>query len=130
MATWNILWRFRVFYDHLLHFVFIWYIFPVLLSCTKKNLANLQSNQLIIKYVGWHVLTLFVFFSSFVLIKARRRAKLLRCNFLWPSTIPNQNYPNYRKMFLVDKKQKINCCHHLMQKWVMHLYKSMVINNL
>jgi hypothetical protein len=25
----------------LVHFVFIWYIFPVLVSCTKKNLATL-----------------------------------------------------------------------------------------
>jgi hypothetical protein len=27
MAIWNILWRLRTFYDHLVHFVFIWYIF-------------------------------------------------------------------------------------------------------
>jgi hypothetical protein len=27
MATWNILWRFGIFYDHLVHFVFIWYFF-------------------------------------------------------------------------------------------------------
>jgi hypothetical protein len=27
MAIWNILWRFGIFYDHLVHFVFIWYIF-------------------------------------------------------------------------------------------------------
>jgi hypothetical protein len=46
MATWNILWRFRVFYDHLLHFVFIWYSFPVLVSRTKKNLATLLGNSL------------------------------------------------------------------------------------
>jgi hypothetical protein len=26
-ATWNILWRFGIFYGHLVHFVFIWYIF-------------------------------------------------------------------------------------------------------
>jgi hypothetical protein len=31
------------FYDHLVHFVFIWYIFPALVSCTKKNLATLPS---------------------------------------------------------------------------------------
>jgi hypothetical protein len=30
-----------IFYDHLVNFVFIWYIFPVLVSCTKKNLATL-----------------------------------------------------------------------------------------
>jgi hypothetical protein len=35
MAIWNILW---LFHDHLVHFVFI---FPVLVSCTKKNLATL-----------------------------------------------------------------------------------------
>jgi hypothetical protein len=27
MATWNILWRFGILYDRLVHFVFIWYIF-------------------------------------------------------------------------------------------------------
>jgi hypothetical protein len=27
MAIWNILQTFRIFYDHLVHFVFIWYIF-------------------------------------------------------------------------------------------------------
>jgi hypothetical protein len=32
------------FYDHLLHFVFIWYmVYPVLVSYTKKNLASLRS---------------------------------------------------------------------------------------
>jgi hypothetical protein len=41
MAIWNILWRFGIFYDHLVHFVFIWYIFPVLVSCAEKNLATL-----------------------------------------------------------------------------------------
>jgi hypothetical protein len=35
------LWRFGIFYDHLVHFVFIWCIFPVLVSSTKKNLATL-----------------------------------------------------------------------------------------
>jgi hypothetical protein len=34
---WNILWRLGKFYD----FLVIWYIFPVLVSCTKKNLATL-----------------------------------------------------------------------------------------
>jgi hypothetical protein len=27
MATWNILWRSDIFYDHLIHFLFIWYNF-------------------------------------------------------------------------------------------------------
>jgi hypothetical protein len=30
-------------YDHLVNFVLIWYIFPVLVSRTKKNLATLGS---------------------------------------------------------------------------------------
>jgi hypothetical protein len=41
IAIWNILWTFGILYGHLVHFVFIWYIFPVLVSCTKKNLATL-----------------------------------------------------------------------------------------
>jgi hypothetical protein len=27
MAFWNILWRLVIFHDHLVHFVFTWYIF-------------------------------------------------------------------------------------------------------
>jgi hypothetical protein len=27
MAIWNILWRFGIFYAHLVHFVFVWYGF-------------------------------------------------------------------------------------------------------
>jgi hypothetical protein len=41
MAIWNILQTIGIFYDHLVHFVLIWYISPVLVSCTKKNLATL-----------------------------------------------------------------------------------------
>jgi hypothetical protein len=41
MAIWNILQTFGIFYDHLVHFMFIWDIFPVLVSCTKKNLATM-----------------------------------------------------------------------------------------
>jgi hypothetical protein len=33
MAIWNNFWIFGIFYDHSVHFVFIWYIFPVLVSC-------------------------------------------------------------------------------------------------
>jgi hypothetical protein len=40
IAIWSILRTFGIFHDHLVHFVFIWYIFPVLVSCTKKNLAD------------------------------------------------------------------------------------------
>jgi hypothetical protein len=42
-AIWNILVTFGIFYDHLVHFLFIWYIFPVLVSCAKKNLATLMT---------------------------------------------------------------------------------------
>jgi hypothetical protein len=42
---WNILWIFGIFYNHWVHFGFIWYIFPVLVSCTQKNLATLGSSQ-------------------------------------------------------------------------------------
>jgi hypothetical protein len=41
MAIWNILWRFGILYNHLVHFVFIWYIFPVSVTCAEKNLATL-----------------------------------------------------------------------------------------
>jgi hypothetical protein len=41
MAIWNILRTFRKCYDHLVHFVLIWYSFPVLVSRTKNNLATL-----------------------------------------------------------------------------------------
>jgi hypothetical protein len=43
MAIWNILRTFGIFYDHLVHFVLVWYIFRFLISCTKKNLAALLS---------------------------------------------------------------------------------------
>jgi hypothetical protein len=46
MAIWNILWRFGIIYDHLVHIFFIWYIFPVLVSCNKKNLATLFVRKL------------------------------------------------------------------------------------
>jgi hypothetical protein len=40
MANWNILLTFVIFYDHLVHFVRIWYIFS---SCPKKYLATLHT---------------------------------------------------------------------------------------
>jgi hypothetical protein len=46
VATCDILWSFGTFVviwyicGHLVHFVVIWYIFPVLVFCTKKNLAT------------------------------------------------------------------------------------------
>jgi hypothetical protein len=45
VAIWYILWPilcpFGIFCGHLVYFVSIWYIFPVLVGCTKKNLAAL-----------------------------------------------------------------------------------------
>jgi hypothetical protein len=41
MAILNILKSFGIFYDHLVYFVVMWYIFPSLGFCIKKNLATL-----------------------------------------------------------------------------------------
>jgi hypothetical protein len=48
LTIWSILRPLQIFYGHLVYFVVIWYIlwsfgifFPVLVSCTKKNLATL-----------------------------------------------------------------------------------------
>jgi hypothetical protein len=40
MAIWNILRTFGKFYNHVGNFMTIWYIFPVLVSRTNKNLAT------------------------------------------------------------------------------------------
>jgi hypothetical protein len=45
-VMWNILLTFGIFYDHLVYFVFIGFIFPVLISCTEKNLATLAECEL------------------------------------------------------------------------------------
>jgi hypothetical protein len=47
MAIGNILRTFGIVYNHLVHFVFIWYIFPVLVSCTNKNLATLGPEEVL-----------------------------------------------------------------------------------
>jgi hypothetical protein len=44
MAIWNILQTLGIFYDQLVNFAFIWYIFPVLVSCNKNNLTTLSQN--------------------------------------------------------------------------------------
>jgi hypothetical protein len=44
MATCNNLRTYGILYDRLVHFVFIYYIFSVLVLCTKKNLATLDVN--------------------------------------------------------------------------------------
>jgi hypothetical protein len=40
-AVLSILRQNSIFYGHLAHFAVIWYIFPVLVCCTKINLATL-----------------------------------------------------------------------------------------
>jgi hypothetical protein len=42
IAIWNILWRLGIFYDHLVHFVFIWYIFPGLVIMYQEKSGNLD----------------------------------------------------------------------------------------
>jgi hypothetical protein len=49
MYIWYNLCTFGIIYVHLVYFVVIWYIFPVLVSCTKKNLANLEWSKRRIK---------------------------------------------------------------------------------
>jgi hypothetical protein len=44
-TVWSYFQTFGIFYDHLVHFVFIGYIFPVLVTCTKKNLATLNPSR-------------------------------------------------------------------------------------
>jgi hypothetical protein len=45
LAIWSILPPFGVVCRHLVYFMNIWYIFSVLVSCTKKNLATLATNS-------------------------------------------------------------------------------------
>jgi hypothetical protein len=42
IAIWDILSSFGIFFDDLLHFGVLWYIFPVLVCCAKENLATQQ----------------------------------------------------------------------------------------
>jgi hypothetical protein len=42
MDIWSILRPFGIFNGRLVYFVVIWYIFPVLVFCTEKNLATLH----------------------------------------------------------------------------------------
>jgi hypothetical protein len=42
-ALWSILRPFGIFCGHLVYFMVSWYIVPVLVYCTKKNLATLFS---------------------------------------------------------------------------------------
>jgi hypothetical protein len=40
MAIWNILQTFGIFYDHMVHFVFIWYIFSGLDMMDQEKSGN------------------------------------------------------------------------------------------
>jgi hypothetical protein len=51
MATSNILRTFWIFYDHLAHFVFIWYIFSGFGTMYQKNLATVHSTRTF--YLQW-----------------------------------------------------------------------------
>jgi hypothetical protein len=46
MAIWNILRTFEICYGHFVIFLFIWYIFSVFVSCTRKNLATVAMASL------------------------------------------------------------------------------------
>jgi hypothetical protein len=45
MAILSILQSNVIFYGHLVHFVVIWYIIPILVYCTEKNLATLLNGH-------------------------------------------------------------------------------------
>jgi hypothetical protein len=45
MAIWSILWPSGRFYDIFVHVKVIWYILPVLVSCSKTNLATLVGGR-------------------------------------------------------------------------------------
>jgi hypothetical protein len=45
IASWNILWRFGAFYDHLVNFVFIWYNVSGFGIMYQENLATLLLNM-------------------------------------------------------------------------------------
>jgi hypothetical protein len=44
MAILSILWSFGLFCCHVVYLMVIWYIFPVLVCCTKKYLATLMGS--------------------------------------------------------------------------------------
>jgi hypothetical protein len=46
MSIWYILRPFGIFYGYLVYFLVIWYIFDVLVCCSKKNLATLVGIKL------------------------------------------------------------------------------------
>jgi hypothetical protein len=91
MAIWYILWSFGIFCGHLVYFEVIWYIlgsfgifFPVLVSCTKKNLATLIGSS----YV-------FVYFIVAVTVLTRwpwQSICMLKTRFIYICRIPTYIY--------------------------------------
>jgi hypothetical protein len=47
MAIWSILLQFGILCGHMVYFMVLWYIFPVLVYYTKKNLATLLISRLV-----------------------------------------------------------------------------------
>jgi hypothetical protein len=48
LAVWSILRLFGMFLGHLVYFMIFWYIFPVLVCFTKKNLATLLGSAILV----------------------------------------------------------------------------------
>jgi hypothetical protein len=51
MAIWYILWSFGIFYGHLVYFVVIWYIFPVLVK--KSGNPTVEESVCLVKKTFW-----------------------------------------------------------------------------
>jgi hypothetical protein len=51
MAIWSILQLFGIVGDRWVYFMVIGYIFPVLVCCTKKNLATLLSRKILVSKI-------------------------------------------------------------------------------
>jgi hypothetical protein len=89
-------------YGLLVHFVFIWYIFPVLVSCTSKNLATLvlRSKKAVLK-IG---------FNIFKLLKDRGRSRVETGNAVINSLRAKWFPPDPRERLSTPKHQvgKIN----------------------
>jgi hypothetical protein len=101
MAIWNILQTLGIFYDHLIHFVFILYIFPVIfwVIFTKKNLATLPK----ISFLLWSG-----FFKTFVQPEKKQKnfPQNVNAKFLPIICIPrkkvSKNRPSERSAGLVN----------------------------
>jgi hypothetical protein len=61
VATWSIMWPFGLFCCHLVYFMFIWYICPVLVCCSKKNLATLTVSGVDLTRASQTIVSFFTF---------------------------------------------------------------------